>query len=175
MKKILLPTLVLAAISAKAQTSTDNVTLNVKLNPIQTLVVNSAQKTVDLTYTTKADYSDGVESEQKDHLSVYSTGGFEIKAKVGADLTNSATSKTIAANTINITAAKGTDGLEATYSNTTLSTSDAVIVSSTVGGVDKNINITYAGKGADAYINNYIAGQNPTVYTTTVTYTINAK
>ncbi len=71
---LLLPTVVFS------QTS-DNVTLNVTLNPIQSLIVNPQQKTVDLTYSTKADYLNGVISKQENHLTVFSTGGFEIKVK----------------------------------------------------------------------------------------------
>jgi len=45
-------------------------------------------------------------------------------------------------------------------------------VSSTNGGVNKKISVQYKGAGANEYINNYIANQNPTVYTTELTYTI---
>ena len=42
-------------------------------------------------------------------------------------------------------------------------------------GVDKNISVAYKGAGGDAYLDNYIAGQTSTVYTTTLTYTIVSK
>lgn len=85
MKKIILTSLMLAfGIIAQAQNSnTGHVTLNVKLNPIQTLVVNPAQETVDLEYSSKDDYANGVTSGAlTDHLSVFSTGRFCSNGKV---------------------------------------------------------------------------------------------
>jgi hypothetical protein len=177
MKKFILASFALLGFATvNAQTNTDNVTLNVKLKPIQTLVVNPAQKTVDLVYTTAADYSGGVSSTQADHLTVYSTGGFEVKVKsADANIVNG--SKNIAANTITITASNGANNsvAGATYTPVSLSNNDQVIATSATGGVNKNINVTYAGAGADTYVNNYIAGQTPTTYTTVLTYTILAK
>lgn len=177
MKKFILTSFALLGFATvSAQTSTDNVTLNVKLKPIQTLVVNPAQKEVNLLYTTAADYSGGVSSTQADHLTVYSTGGFEVKVKSG-DANIVSGSKNIAANTITITASNGSNNsiTGATYTPVSLSNNDQVIATSATGGVNKNINVTYAGAGADTYVNNYIAGQTPTTYTTTLTYTILAK
>jgi hypothetical protein len=175
MKKFILASFAfLGFATVSAQNNT--VTLNVKLKPIQTLLVNPAQKIVDLIYTTAADYSGGVSSTQADHLTVYSTGGFEVKVKgANANIVNG--SKNIAANTITITASNGANNsvTGATYSPVSLSDNDQVIATSSTGGVNKNINVTYAGAGADTYVNNYIAGQTPTTYTTTLTYTILAK
>ena len=56
-----------------------------------------------------------------------------------------------------------------------LTSADQTLISSNHGVVDKTINVEYKGAGADAYINNYIASQNPTVYTTELTYTITAQ
>lgn len=175
MKKFILASFAfLGFATVSAQTNT--VTLNVKLKPIQTLLVNPAQKNVDLVYTTAADYSGGVSSAQADHLTVYSTGGFEVKVK-GSDANIVNGSKNIAANTITITASNGANNsvTGATYTPVSLSNNDQVIATSSTGGVNKNINVTYAGAGADTYVNNYIAGQTPTTYTTTLTYTILAK
>lgn len=161
--------------SAMAQTATDQVTLNVKLHPIQTLVVNAGQKTVDLNYTTKADYSDGVAVDQADHLSIYSTGAFAINVKSSSDKLTG-TSATIDANTITLTPSLGTSQLTGSTLNTvTLSNVASTIISNTVGGVDKTFNIKYTGADADAYVNKYFNAENPTVYTTTVIYTIEAQ
>ncbi|UMQ43795.1 hypothetical protein MKS83_08830 [Chryseobacterium sp. Y16C] len=175
MKKFILTSFALLGF-ATVNAQNNQVTLNVKLKPIQTLLVNPAQKEVDLLYTTAADYSGGVSSTQADHLTVYSTGGFEVKVKSGdANIVNG--SKNIAANTITITASNGSNNsiTGATYTPISLSNNDQVIATSATGGVNKNINVTYAGAGADTYVNNYIAGQTPTTYTTTLTYTILAK
>jgi len=46
---------------------------------------------------------------------------------------------------------------------------------STIGAANKKISSEYKGAGANDYIDNYIAGQDPTVYTTELTYTIIAQ
>lgn len=170
MKKIILASiLMLGLVTVNAQ----NVTLNVNLKPIQTLVVTPAQKVVNLNYTTTDDYKNGVSSTNADHLTIYSTGGFQVKVK-SANVNMQNGGKTIDVNTIQIKATAGTDGVAgAQYTqNVQLSNTEATLVTSTKGGVDKKISIEYKGAGANAYIDNYIAGQNPTVYTTELTYTI---
>ena len=172
MKKIIIASfLVLGLVKVSAQ----NVTLNVRLQPIQTLVVNNAQKVVNLDYVTKDDYKNGVSSTNTDHLNIYSTGGFQVKVKSATSaLNNTASGKNIEANSIGIKATAGSDAITgAQYSqNVKLSATETTLVTSTTGGVDKKISIEYQGAGADAYLNNYVAGQNPTVYTTELTYTI---
>ena len=170
MKKLILASfLMLGFVTVNAQ----NVTLNVNLKPIQTLVVNNAQKVVDLNYTTTDDYKNGVSSTNTDHLNIYSTGGFQVKVK-SANATMQNGGKNIDVNTIQIKATAGSDAVNgAQYTqNVQLSNTEATLVTSTKGGVDKKISIEYKGAGANAYIDNYIAGQNPTVYTTELTYTI---
>jgi hypothetical protein len=165
--------------NASAQTSSDNVTLNIKLHPIHTLLVNPSQTEVDLAYQTKEDYANGVNALRANHLTVYSTGGYEIKVNsFGSELINSnpGARGNIDAGTVNITASNGSKAQEgASYTTQPLSTTGSTIVSATTGGVDNNYNIEYKGKNANAYLNHYVAGQNPTVYTTTVTYTIIGK
>lgn len=182
MKKVVIASLMmLIGIAAEAQT--DNATLNVRLNPIQTLVVNAQQKTVDIDYVTKDHYKHGVSSTQNNHLNVFSTGGFEVKVKSEGDLINNATAGpngNIDASSIKITALPGTqDPLtnNASYAPTAPLTLGAenTIVSSTLGAVDRNIGVLYEAAGANAYIDKYVAGQTPTVFTTKVTYTIYAK
>ena len=177
-KAVSISLMMLFGIAAQAQT--DNVTLNVKLNPIQTLVVNPNQEVVNLEYSTKEDYANGVTSGAlADHLSVFSTGGFAVSVKSStAQLTNTAPSQhgNIDANTIQIIATDGNTPItSATNSQVALSNTDQTIVTSAYGAVDKTINIEYKGADANAYINHYIAGQTPTVYTTELTYTIVAQ
>ena len=180
MKKLVIASLVvLCGISAQSQT--DNVTLNVRLNPIQTLVVNSLQKTINLDYTTKEHYNQGVSLKQENHLNIFSTGGFEVKVKSGgSELTNQGAGPNgnIAAATVKLTALAGTQNAlaDAQYNqDVVLSATEGVIASSTKGARDKNIDIQYAAAGNDAYLDKYVANQTPTTFTTTVTYTIYAK
>lgn len=178
MKNTFLPTLVmLLGFAVTAQT--DNVTLNVRLKPIQTLVVNPMQKTVNLDYTSEADYENGVSSLQVDHLEVFSTGGFQVKVKSSGDeLTNSqaGVNGNIAANTIQIIPTAATNAIPgAAYESISLSSNEQTIVSTVKGAVAKKVNVEYKGANANAYIDYYVADQNPTVYTTTLTYTIIAQ
>ena len=173
MKKIIITSIAILGVGAvKAQ----NATLNVRLKPIQTLVVNNAQKIVNLDYVTKADYANGVSSLNGDHLNIFSTGGFQVKVKSGNSALQNTNNgnKVIDANTIQIIATAGSDAVDgAQYAqNVQLSNNETMIVSSSTGGVDKKINIEYKGAGQNTYLNNYIAGQDPTVYTTELTYTI---
>lgn len=170
MKKIIITSIAILGVGAvKAQ----NATLNVRLKPIQTLVVNNAQKIVNLDYVTKDDYANGVSSLNADHLNIFSTGGFQVKVKsANSALQNG--NKNIQANTIQIKATAGSDAVNgAQYAqNVQLSANETTLVSSSNGGVDKKISIEYKGAGANTYLDNYIAGQDPTVYTTELTYTI---
>jgi len=162
-----------AGLLAFATANAQNVTLNVRLKPIQTLVVNSSQKVVNLDYATTDDYANGVTSVNPDHLNIYSTGGFQVKVKsANAAMQNGG--KNIQANTIQIKATAGSEAVNgAQYSqNVQLSANETTLVTSTNGGVNKKISIEYKGAGANAYLDNYIAGQNPTLYTTELTYTI---
>lgn len=173
MKKCILASFVLFGFATIAA---QTVTLNVRLKPIQTLVVNNSQKIVNLDYVTKDDYANGVSSLNADHLSIYSTGGFQVKVKAANSALQNG-NKNIQANTIQIKASAGTDAVNgAQYTQgATLSANETILVSSTSGGVDKKINIEYKGAGANTYLDNYIAGQDPTVYSTELTYTIIAQ
>ncbi|RRJ93583.1 hypothetical protein [Flavobacterium macacae] len=166
---ILASFIVLGMVQVNAQTAT----LNVKLKPIQTLTVNTAQQTVNLEYVTTADYQDGVTALKQDHLSVYSTGGFQVQVK-SAEAAMQTGTKTMQVSTIKIKAAAGSDAVgNASYAPAiSLSNQETTLLSSSNGAVNKKINVEYKGAGDNAYIDNYIAGQNPTAYTTTLTYTI---
>ncbi|UFH32261.1 hypothetical protein LNP04_00745 [Chryseobacterium sp. C-71] len=170
MKKFIITSI---AILGVGTLSAQNVTLNVRLKPIQTLVVNNAQKNVDLNYVTKNDYANGVSSMNADHLNIFSTGGFQVKVKSGNSALQNG-NKSIEANTIQIIATAGSDAVNgAQYAqNVQLSNNETMLVSSSNGGVDKKISIEYKGEGQNKYLDNYIAGQDPTVYTTELTYTI---
>lgn len=177
MKKIILPLVVLFG-SISGVFAQEQVTLNVKLNPIQTLVVNNAQTNVDLEYKTVEDYAQGVSSLQKDHLKVFSTGGYAVSVKSDQDeITRQNGAETISASSIQVIASKGeTNPADANFGSIALSTSPADnLISSAIGGVDMNFNIEYKGLGANGFVNKYYNDENPTVYTTTVTYSIIAQ
>lgn len=172
----------LVSVTANAQ-KTGQATVNVKLHPIQTIIVNTP--TVDLDYTTEADYANGVSATQADHLTVYSTGAFAVTVKSETDkLTSTAAGAIdtpIDASDITVKASAGTtrplNATQVTYEPAVaLSTTAATLFSSEIGGVNKNVNVKYTAKGdANQYVNKYFDVQSPTIYTATVTYEIAAK
>lgn len=175
-------TLGLANVNAQGDgnKTSDDVTLNIRLSKIQSLVVNAGQKTVNLDYNTVNDYASGVTSEQKDHLEVFSTGGFSISAKASSETLNGVgeNSNTINVSNIALAVTKGSDNnltegylVMATKSNLNVAGKD--IVKSTFGGRNLKFSVEYATDHiADAYINHVVKDETPTVYTTTITYTI---
>ena len=163
--------------SVKAQTS-DDVTVNIKFKPVQSIVVNPAadHQTVDLLYATKDNYANGVAVTKNDHLEVFSTGGFIVTANTDGDFTRTGTGGgTIPANNVTVIATLGTSTTIGSVTNVELSTTPTALITADEGGTALKYNVTYdntAGAGNN-YINNYIHPDSPeSVYTATVTYTI---
>lgn len=164
--------LLLATFANSVSAQSDNATLKIRLYPIQTITINPAQKGVDLDYKTVNDYKNGVSSTQANHLTVYSTGAFTIKVKSGT-ATLQGTRSSIDASDVNIAALAGTNQLvNAVYESRNLNNADQILITSAVGSVNKNFNIIYKAAGGDKFVDKYFKTENPTVYTTTVTYTI---
>jgi len=65
--------------------SQNSVKLNIVFNHIQNLTVNPAQTVTTLAYNTLADFENGVELVQKEHLTVFSTGAYVVKVKVAGE------------------------------------------------------------------------------------------
>lgn len=169
--------------SVKADGSpTDNVTVNLKFRPVQSITVAASQETVDLIYATEANYQNGVSATLADHLTVFSTGGVAVSVK--ADTENFTSTSTgavgIPVGDVVISAANGTgNSVSATLTDVPLATTNDTLIASEDGGRDLKFNVTYdntVAGSSDSYINKYIHPDNPeTVYTTTVTYTIVTK
>ena len=168
-------TILVFTFQQNASAQTDNATLNIRLYPIQTITVNPAQKQVNLDYKTTADYTSGVSSTQNDHLTVYSTGAFVVKVKSAA-ATLQGSKSSIDASDVTITPIAGTTNqlTNAVYNARSLSNNDQPIITSTTGSVNKNFNITYKAAGGEKYVDKYFKTENPTIYSTVVTYTIEA-
>ena len=150
-------------------------TVNIKLYPIQTISVNPQQQDVDLIYSTKKDYQEGVSTEMPDHLTIFSTGGFEVNMNATGDLKGNNNSSIEAADIL-IEASKGSqNNLNATFSAEKLGTSATSIIQSETGGVNQQFNIRYLAEGGDKYANLYSKDDNPTSFSTTVIYSITAK
>lgn len=139
--------------------------VNIKLNPMQAIVVN--HDVVNLEYTTLEDYNDGVATLKENHLTVYSVGGFIVNVKSNGDFENG--SNSIPASDVKITATPA--GVSpGDFSPVTLSTTENSLITSTTGGFEKNYNVNYSNKVAgDAFA--YAAKEGGT-YTAVVTYDI---
>lgn len=159
-----------------AQTTTDDVTLNIVLNPIQSIVVNPAtdHKKVDLVYLTMEDYNDGVQAVKEKHLTVFSTGGFQVKVNSGKYLTNGTTNINASDVTVIATNVKGNNVANTATTPVSLG-SEQTLISSETGGRSLEYNVTYNNEleNNDVYLNLYKKGGTNT-FTTTVTYTIAA-
>ena len=157
-----------------AMAESDDATVNIKFRPVQSIVVNTAQKTVDLLYATKDNYNDGVTAERSDHLEVFSTGGFTVTANTGGDFTRSA-GGTIPAADVTVIAALGTSTTIGSFADVALSTTPQTLITATEGGTALKYNVTYdnTAGASKVYINKYIHPDSPeSIYTATVTYTI---
>ena len=172
-KTILLAFFGAGLFTANAQTKT--ATLTVTLNPIQTIVVNPSQNKVNLKYTSIDNYINGVAQANADHLTIYSTGGFEVTV-LATNLSNSSNSTTIHASTITVKPTKGARPIagDPTYTPVDLSNVAKTIIASDQGGFDKTVSVKYAGAGNKEYMDKYQTGKT-NIFTTSVTYSILAK
>lgn len=163
---------IIASFTLNAQNS---VNLTIKLNPIQALTINPDSKDVTLTYASRNDYKAGKDLTCKDHLSVFSTGGFEVKVKsTQPNLTSD--NGTINSSDVSILAEGGSSSeLEgATLTRINLTPAEQTLISHTKGSSDKTFNVTYSARGNDEYVDLYNQSKS-NEFKTTVFYTINPK
>ena len=154
------------------------VTVNLRFVPVQTIVVQAAQKTTHLIYAAPEDYENGVSVIHDNHLTIFSSGGFQVT--VAADnpyFRRVGGRETIPVEDLVIKAASGLNsGSQAQFKEATLSVTPASIIESEKGGRNLNFNISYDNSlagSAQKYIDKYITDdEKETVYTTNVTYTI---
>jgi hypothetical protein len=169
--------------SVKAEgtpTNSDQVTVNIKFQPIQSIVVNPVPETVDLVYATKEDYNNGVYKTIADHLTVFSTGGFVVSVKADNENFVRTNGGTIPVNHVILSAEEGsTTNPEFTSGEVALSTTSTALITSTGGGNELKYSVTYDNRTEGSgykYIDKYIHPDNQeSVYTAQVTYTIATK
>ena len=160
--------------SFSAQSGSSTV-LKIVLHPVQTIELGGMDQNVNLTYKTKQDYSQGVSLNKDNHLKVYSSGGYVVNVRtLDAKLKSAGSDAYINAGDITLTASKGsTSGSDSfTTVPVQLSSADTAFITSATGTSSSSYSVTYAAKGEDAFINHYGTGQDPTVYSTEVLYSI---
>lgn len=167
--------------SVKAEgtpTNSNQVTVNLKFKPVQSIVVNSDSKIVDLEYITEEDYNKGVFKTITDHLIVFSTGGFVVSVEALSEnftRKGEGDTKTIPLEDVIIRAVNGTNTAKADFSDVELSTDPSALITSNAGGNELKYSVTYDNTNAGSgykYINRYIHDDTESVYKAQVTYTI---
>jgi hypothetical protein len=146
-------------------TKSGTTTVNIKLNPMQAIVVNPNE--VNLEYTTLENYNQGVETTMTNHLTVYSVGGFIVKVKSDGDFKNE--SNSIPASDVKISATAAGGSFD-TSSQVELSTDATALITSSTGGFEKKYDVKYSNKLAgEAFA---YAGKEGGDYKAIVTYEI---
>jgi len=159
--------LMVTAYSSKAQT-TGTVTLNCVLNNVTSITIGASFQTTALTYTTAADYTNGVTTNQTAALTAISNQAYSVKVIASQDLTNNT-------NTIPIGDVTITPSFTGTNSNITCTakalskTVTNTIISSSVGTTSQAYNLEYSTVGAPS---SDFLGKPAVTYTSTLTYTI---
>lgn len=155
----------------------DHVTLNIRLFPIQIIEVNPSQEVIYLDYETTADYANGVQLEQPDHLNMYSTGGFVVKVSSSDVNMTAEGGEVIPVSDIMITPMVGIQNplIGAAFSPATLSNEATTIITNNTGGINKTFGIHYQAKGNNEYVDKYVDMENPTVFSTNIVYSIEAR
>lgn len=157
-----------------AQVQNGSVRLNVILSQVQSLTVNQAQSQVDLQFSRKEDFRNGVNVNEQNHLNVFSSGRFVVKVSAQSDLMR-AGSPSIPASTIAVTpiATGGVTQIPGmtTGNKVSLSPQEArtIIKSPTHGTIATSFDVLYHASGEG-----YAMLDNGT-YSATVVYTIEAE
>ncbi len=160
----------LVSLRTRAQTGplTATVTLNVVLTNEASIVIGSTFQTATLTYSTPANYANGVTTTQTAAMTTISNQAYSVTVLAGTDLLNGA-------NTIPVGDVTVTPSFTGTNSNITITpqaipkTTALNIIASTVGTASQVYNLAYSTTAAPTA--DFI-GKPAGTYTSTLTYTI---
>lgn len=172
---------IMLSVDAGAQSHSGAVVVNIRFLPVQTIAVQSSQKTTDLVYDTPEDYENGVSVTHGDHLTVFSSGGFQVSVAAGDDhFKRVEGSEVISLADVIVRAGNGSNsGPHTIYTEAALSVTPSSIIESEEGGKDLKYNVTYDNRiagSANKYIDKYVKADGvETVYSAKVTYTITTR
>src|SRR5690554_2224455 len=162
--------------------SSDQVKVNLKFAPIQSIQVNPNQNEINFEYDSPEDYVTGSIDNKtqtvEDHLTVYHSGGFKVSV-TSTGFSSGDTGDPISDEHVKVIAAKGSTIAEGrdnfNFDNTpSLTAGTHDFFSSTGGGIGLTFNVTYehdGWKSEDTYID-FTNGTEASTYTADVTYTI---
>ncbi len=157
--------------------SQNSVKLNIVFNHIQNLTVNPAQTVTTLAYNTLADFENGVELVQKEHLTVFSTGAYVVKVKVaGEDFIKMGGQATqnLTLPQVTISALPVKQDASVLLETTVLSTAGKSIITSNHSAFNESFDVKYKGPGGNVFLD-YVSNNETSTYTNTVFYTIETK
>lgn len=164
-------------------TNSDQVTVNLKFKPVQSISVKTDQKEVNFVYDSEEDYLGGVTlATHEKHLKVFCTGGFEVKVKASNEnFVSGNNNLTIPVNHVSVKATASAGNPITNYTSIgtpqPLDDVETMIIKSSEGGTALEFDVKYdnTGDSDGAYINGYNSqhvADGATVFTTTVTYSI---
>jgi len=155
-----------------AQTTTDQVKLNVVLNPMRSVTVTNNQ-TVDLVFQTAEDYENGVSKTIADQLNVSSIGsGYRLYAKSSIDNPKTG-DKSINGENITVAISKGTGTATVASANIRDMAAKKDMYFNQNPVLNEKLSVTYAANlgGKEKYIDKLIENKT-TTYTVVITYSV---
>lgn len=163
------------SVMAQDPSNSSSATVNIKFTPIQTIEVNGDQNVVNFVYDEIGTYQNGAGPvEYPGHLKINSSGPFVVNV-VSTNFTGGLSGTTIPASdvavqVVNTTTGYTGAGIEAPLP---LSTTKAILFTSTGGGMDLEFDVTYSNPGGEGgnYFKGYLKDEEVT-YTAQVTYEI---
>lgn len=154
-----------------------NVRLNIVLNHVQNLTIHPDQNAVTLTYNDLEDYRKGVEVVKNSHLTVFSTGAYEVKVKLANEefvkLGGQPTDK-LSIPRIKVLANPVGPDQNVNVTAGELSAAGSRIISSDGPSFDASYDVTYQGPGGEELIR-YAEKNKTIVLTNDVLYSIETR
>ncbi|WP_164111532.1 MULTISPECIES: hypothetical protein [Sphingobacterium] len=154
-----------------------NVRLNIVLNHVQNLTIHPDQNEVTLTYNDLQDYKRGVEVVKNAHLTVFSTGAYEVKVKLANEeflkLGGQPTDRLHMPN-IKVKASPVVGDQQVSLTTGELSAGGSKIISSDRPAFDAIYNVTYQGPGGEELIR-YAEKNKTIIFTNDILYSIETR
>lgn len=158
----------------KGQTTSASVGISIVLNPILNLTINPEQSITTLTYSTLADYRDGVEVTNKEHLTVFSTGPYVVNARlIGEEYVkvSGETDKKMYLPDVRIAAIPLVGNGAIKLENTVLTAENSGFIVGATPALNEVFDVSFHGPGGGAFAD-YVSKQKSSSFTNTVIYSL---
>jgi hypothetical protein len=158
-------------VMAQSPAKSGQTTVTISLKPMQAITVN--QSNVLLEYATINDYSNGVETDMKNHLTVHSVGAFTVRVTADANFKDDENNEIPMSDVILTASAVGGSSVPDVYFKPiTLGGESTALISATSGGMNLEYDVKYSNTLAGNAFK--YAEKKGGDYTAMVTYTIAA-